>query len=116
MGVMTAFLDALPQPRRRWRITGLVADADLVPDKIPPRAVLLVGAEHHLKWIVFDCPCGSGRIFLNASPSRPRWKIQHRKPLTICPSIDLRHQGHRCHYLVRRGRIRWVRGDRGNDT
>ena len=116
MGILTSFIDSLPWPKRHWRVTHYVAEADLVPAKLPPRAIVLVGSDTQLKWIALDCPCGSGRVLLNASQRRPRWTVQTRAPATIFPSIDLRHDGHRCHYLVRRGRIQWVRGDRADEA
>lgn len=116
MGVLRALIGALPWPRRPWKVSHLVAEADLIPTKLSARTIVLVGTDTQLKWIAFDCPCGSGRVLLNASNRRPRWSVQTREPATIMPSIDIRHEGHRCHYLVRRGRIRWVRGNGGSDT
>ena len=99
-------------PHRRWRIVATVSEADEVPLVLPRHGVVVV---YHLwkqpKWVVFDCPCGAERIMINTDLRRlPAWKL-HAGPVrgvTIHPSVDTRHNGHRCHYLVRRGRTVWV--------
>ena len=95
----------------RWRMVGIVEDADLVPDKLPPRGAVLVGSAARPKWVVFDCACGQGhRIMLNLDEGRyPNWRIVETSPLTISPSID--YAGRRnCHYFIRGGRVQWARG------
>jgi hypothetical protein len=93
-----------------WRVVGVVAEADEVPQKLPRNGVILVGPRKHPKWIAFDCACRRGqRIMLNADSARsPRWSASLEGPLTISPSIDYSHGGRRCHYILRKGRALWV--------
>ena len=98
-------------PFQRWRIIGAAESADEIPDRLPYNAAALVADQGRVKWIVFDCPCRTGhRIMLNADPGRrPRWALQHVSPLTVSPSIDSHVKGRRCHYLIRNGRVEWVK-------
>jgi hypothetical protein len=95
----------------RWRVVGCYDDLDEVPEPLPRKSVALIAAPGRLKWIVFDCACGTGhRIMLNADHSRrPFWRILARDPLSITPSIDFHGERHRCHYFIRRGRTVWAR-------
>lgn len=97
-------------PFWRWRVVGVVDDADLVPDQLPRHAAVVVGSPSFAKWIVFDCACGSGhRIMLNLDGGRrPSWRVTEAKPLSITPSIDF-DGARRCHYFIRNGRIEWAR-------
>lgn len=98
-------------PSFRWRVVADVADADQVPERLPRRGVVLVGLGGSLKWAAFDCPCGAERILLNLHHGRrPAWSITGNSlnGITIHPSVDTRHDGRRCHYFIRHGRIRWV--------
>lgn len=98
-------------PFRRWRVVGQVESADEMPDRLPRNGAMLVGSPDRIKWLVFDCPCGTGhRIMLNADAGRkPRWKLKNVKPLTISPSIDFRGRQRRCHYFIRNGRVVWAK-------
>jgi hypothetical protein len=101
-------------PWRRWRLVGRVEAADEVPTLLPRRGVVLVGPVQRPTWAAFDCPCGRGhRLMVNLDMSRhPAWRVDRLRPLSIGPSIDNIEQDRRCHFIVRSGRIRWVRDDR----
>ncbi|MGO9089726.1 MAG: DUF6527 family protein [bacterium] len=46
---------------------------------------------------------------LNTDKNRsPFWTTTVQGSLTISPSIDSFHSNRRCHYFVRKGRIKWV--------
>ena len=97
-----------------WRIEATVAEMDEVPPRIRPRRAYLVATPTRHKWLVFDCPCGTGhRLPLNLDDHRrPFWtvRISIRGTLTLRPSVDFDH-GHRsCHFLLRQGRVSWVEG------
>jgi hypothetical protein len=99
-------------PIFRWRIVAVVEAADEVPERLPRNGVVLVGAWSQRKWIVFDCPCRKGhRIMLNADRvRRPHWSITTQGRLTVLPSIDyVEPRVRRCHYFIRKGRIKWVK-------
>jgi hypothetical protein len=99
-------------PVFRWRIVSVVEAADEVPQRLPRNGAVLVGPKARPKWIVFDCPCRSGhRIMLNTDRGRaPHWSTTIGGPLTILPSVDYyEHTVRRCHYFVRKGRIKWVK-------
>ena len=105
----------LPLPWRPWRIVGEVDAVDEVPDQLPRGGVVLVGEPDCLTWAVFDCPCRTGhRLVLNLDSLRyPYWSVDSLKPLSIRPSInDIAHE-RRCHFILRGGRIKWARYNRG---
>lgn len=102
-------------PRRRWRIVAQVAEADLVPDQIVTHGIVTVGSPSAGKWAVFDCPCGSERIMLNLDRTRPpAWSLSQSllRGASIHPSVDTHHDGRRCHYYIRTGRVLWAQGNR----
>lgn len=94
-----------------WRIVSVVEAADEVPDRLPFGGVVLVRSADRSKWLAFDCPCGGGhRILLNLDPERwPHWRFRQSEALTVWPSVDFESPGRRCHYILRRGRVIWVR-------
>lgn len=98
---------------RPWRLEATVLNVDEVPTRIRTRRAYLVAAETHRKWLVFDCPCGSGhRIFLNLDRARrPVWtvRLSKRGALTLHPSVNYRDDRRACHYVLSNGRIEWVR-------
>lgn len=96
---------------RKWRVTLRVNDMDDVPDMLGRRDIVLVAAPAFTKWIVFDCPCGTGhRIMLNADKSRkPRWEMRAEDPSAIFPSVDFQSPERRCHYVIAGGRTHWTR-------
>lgn len=87
--------------------------ADDVPTVIPPRRAFLVGNWRRRKWLVFDCPCASGhRIMLNLDRRRrPFWRLRasRRRWITVSPSVAYRGTGRSCHYVLRNGRVLWLR-------
>ena len=103
---------------RPWTIVGYVGAADEIPDQLPAKGVILVGAEDNPTWAALDCPCRRGhRLMVNLDRFRlPVWTIDSIKPLTIRPSIDDITSDRQCHFVVHRGRIKWAfaskRGDR----
>ena len=101
---------SLPLPWRAWRIVEQVSAGDEVPERLPYRGVVLVGAPESAKWAVFDCPCRTGhRLMVNLDRARhPFWRIESQKPLSIHPSIDDIIPDRRCHFIVRGGKIRWA--------
>ena len=107
---LLAWWHSLPLPWRPWRIVGHVSAADEVPDPLPHRALVLVGASARTTWAVFDCPCRTGhRLMLNLDRTRyPFWSIESREPLSIRPSIDDITPERRCHFIIRDGRLRWA--------
>ena len=117
MAVMKKLLSwwwSLALPWRPWGIAGYVGAADEIPDKLPPKGVILVGVEGNPTWAALDCPCRRGhRLLVNLDRSRlPVWTIDSIKPLTIRPSIADITFDRQCHFWVRRGRIRWAYPDR----
>lgn len=105
----------LALPWRRWQIVLSVGEADEVPGRIPPMSAVIVDAESGPKWLAFDCPCSRHhRVLLNLSPRRkPRWSVQSQSPLSLIPSVDEFSNGERCHYVVHRGKVRWVERRQG---
>lgn len=97
---------------RPWRVEATVSEVDQVPRRIRARRAFLVAAEARRKWLVFDCPCGSGhRILLNLDRSRrPFWTLRVAKDrrFTIHPSVDYRDDRRACHYFLRHGRVAWA--------
>lgn len=96
---------------RPWLLAGTVSDGDEVPDRIPARRAILVGASSRWKWLVFDCPCRTGhRIMLNLDPDRrPYWnlRVSPTRRITVSPSIDYRGRDRSCHYLITAGKVVW---------
>ena len=106
----TLFERLTPGP---WRLEASVSDMDDVPAHIRPRRAYLVATATHHKWLVFDCPCGTGhRIVLNLDRARrPTWAVRlcKRGALTLHPSVDYRDDRLACHYVLWNGRVEWVR-------
>ena len=105
---------SLPLPWRVWRVVGQAGAGDGVPDRLPDKGVVLVGAPGSATWAAFDCPCRTGhRLMVNLDRSwHPFWSVDCLKPLTIQPSIDDITPERRCHFFVRGGRISWAHYDR----
>lgn len=87
-----------------------VLDRDSVADSLSKTEFLVVGSRRQPKWALFECPCGAGhRIEVTLQKvMRPHWTLSTpggRPSLT--PSIHL-HGDHTCHFVLRRGTIRWV--------
>ena len=57
---------SLPLPWRVWRVVGQVGAGDGLPDWLPDKGVVLVGAPGSATWAAFDCPCRTGhRLMVN---------------------------------------------------
>jgi hypothetical protein len=99
-------------PTRKWKLVLTVENGDEIPERIPKHGVVLVGTMARPKWIALECPCDLGhRIMLNTDASRrPYWSIGSFAPITVSPSIDDVTPTRRCHFLLKQGRICWVRG------
>ena len=106
---------ALSSRWRRWRVIGRVSGADELPERLPPKGVVLVGSAEDATWAAFDCPCKTGhRLLVNLDSSRyPFWRIDSLKPLSIRPSIDSITPERRCHFFIRGGRVQWARATAG---
>ena len=112
---LIAWWQALPIPWRTWRVVGQVSAGDEVPEQLPYKGVVIVGAARDPTWAAFDCPCQTRhRLMVNLDWRRhPFWSVDSLKPLTIRPSIDDITSNRRCHFFVRRGRITWTHRYRG---
>ena len=106
-------------PALRWRMERRVSDVDEVPPRIPKRRAYLVATSILRKWLVFDCPCGTGhRIMLNLDRLRfPYWRLSlsATRQITLSPSIDYHDEFRRCHYFLRKGRVIWAKQPRNED-
>ena len=102
---------SLSVPWRAWRVIGHVSAADQVPRTLPAKGLVLVTPSEHPTWAVFDCPCRVGhRLLLNLDRAhRPFWSVTSRQPLSIYPSIDDLKPERRCHFIIRGGRVLWIR-------
>lgn len=98
-------------PGRSWRIVAAVEAADEIPEQLPPGGVILVGSPQRPKWLAFDCPCKTGhRIMVTLDRAHyPHWTVLDEKKLSLSPSVDYRASGRRCHYVIRRGKVLWVK-------
>ena len=96
---------------RLWRIVATVDAADEIPERLPSKGAVLVGSSEYPKWLAFDCPCKTGhRIMVSLDRAHsPHWTLHDPKKLTIWPSIDYISPERRCHYVVRGGKIIWVK-------
>jgi hypothetical protein len=104
------WLDWIPWPWRKWRVVVTVEAADEIPRRLPKHGAALVLRAGRPTWIAFECPCKRGhQIMVNLDKARsPKWELTNRSPLTLAPSINDAAGGRRCHFFVRKGRIRWV--------
>lgn len=100
-------------PARKWRVLGVVDDADEVPRSLPNYQAVLVSSPLIDKWVAFDCPCGTGhRVLLNLDASRiPYWRLRISAlgKITLSPSVDFEDGRNRCHYTISKGRVAWAR-------
>ncbi|MEU0879531.1 DUF6527 family protein [Lentzea sp. NPDC005914] len=97
----------LPWP---YIVAGHADAADEIPEKLVARTAVTVQSGDRHTWVAFDCPRHPNeRIMLNLSTSRrPCWRINSEQPFTLYPSVDATHSGGRCHFWVRRGRLKWA--------
>lgn len=82
-----------------------------LPESLPRHQLAIVGVPESPKWLVLECPCGTGhRLSVNLAVSRqPRWRVvEAGLGPNIHPSIDFDGSERRCHFWVRDGRVHWV--------
>ena len=95
-----------------WRVEATVSEMDEVPRRIRSRRAFLVATPTRRKWLVFDCPCGTGhRILLNLDRTRlPFWtlRLSANRQFTLHPSVDYQDDSRSCHYFLSRGRVEWA--------
>ncbi len=95
-------------PARFTRVID-VASRDLLPTRLHPRRVYVIGSP--AKWAVLDCPCGHGhQIQLNlAHTDRVQWSLHltDRGHPSLAPSVDVR-ASRRCHFWLRNGIVDWT--------
>lgn len=104
----------LPLPWRGYRIVARAAAADLIPDRLPRRGVVVVGPEGREAWMALDCPCPDRhRLLVNLDRTRrPAWTFATEPGLSLRPSIDDAVGDRRCHFILREGKIHWAKDTR----
>jgi hypothetical protein len=93
------------------RIERYRSQAEL-PESLPRHQLAIVGTPQSPKWLVLECPCGSGhRLTVNLTGSRqPSWRVVDAETgPNVFPSIDFDGSERRCHFWIRDGRVRWSR-------
>lgn len=91
------------------RIERYSSQAEL-PESLPRHQLAIVGTPENPKWLVLECPCGSGhRLTVSLAASRqPRWRVVDAETgPNIFPSIDFNGSKRRCHFWIRDGRVQW---------
>lgn len=88
----------------------VVVAGDTLPDKLPPRD-LVVARDAGEDWCVgLRCPCGCGQRLemMLLKEVRPRWDVSVDRGghVSLHPSVWLR-EGCRSHFWVRSGKIVW---------
>jgi hypothetical protein len=98
------------RPRWRYSVIGAVDAADLVPDRLPKKVLVVVEKARRPVWVAFDCPCTrQHRLLIPLSAGvTPHWTLNVDSAPTIYPSVDSHHAGHRCHFWLKNGRIQWA--------
>ena len=89
---------------------GAVDAADLIPERLPRKGLVVVEDRKGPSWVAFNCPCREHHrlmVRLSAS-SNPHWRLDGDKRLSLRPSIDSHDDGRRCHFWLTNGKIRWV--------
>src|SRR5450756_1039492 len=102
-------------PRRRYTVLGSVDAADLIPDRLPRRGLAVVEDSTGPSWVAFDCPCSRRhRLLIRLGATHhPHWLLDTSQHASLMPSVDSHDGGHRCHFWLTKGKIRWAR-DTGN--
>jgi hypothetical protein len=97
-------------PRWRYRVIGSVDAADLVPDRLPRKGLVVVENHKGRAWVAFDCPCERRhRVLLPLDKHhRPHWRLDVGRFASLYPSVDSHEKGIRCHFWLTHGRIRWA--------
>jgi hypothetical protein len=96
------------------RINGVhyFESVETVPDVIDRHTLAVVGNPDRPKWIILECPCGRHhRLMLSLQRGyRPAGKKPlHDSGPSVWPSIDSAGPD-RCHFILRRGHVLWVKG------
>ena len=97
-------------PRRRYAVVGSVDAADLVPDRLPRKAMVVVAGSSGPSWVAFDCPSPRRHRLLipHAQTSHPRWQLTASRRPSLRPSVDITEDRRQCHFWVVDGCVRWV--------
>jgi Family of unknown function (DUF6527) len=97
-------------PRRRYHIAARVEAADLVPVRLPRKALVIVESGADPSWVAFDCPCRrKHRLLIRLEAGdRPSWRLTGLRAPSLAPSIDSHDRGRRCHFWLVNGRVLWV--------
>jgi hypothetical protein len=97
------------RPRWRYCIAGSVDAADLLPDLLPKKALVVVENDERATWVAFDCPCKRRhRLLIPLSTSKqPHWKLRRDKRPSLTPSVDSHDGVQRCHFWLTNGPMGW---------
>jgi hypothetical protein len=97
-------------PHRRYHVAARVDAADLVPEHLPHKAMIVVTNRRGPSWVAFDCPCDRRhRLLIRlAVGEQPHWRLTGLHAPSLFPSIDSHDSGHRCHFWLVNGKVRWV--------
>jgi hypothetical protein len=89
----------------------MVIEADMMPDVIPEKNLILLKDDGDDWSVGFKCPCGCGDILelMLLAGVKPRWDIEidRKKRPTLTPSV-WRTSGCKSHFWVTKGKIIWV--------
>jgi hypothetical protein len=89
--------------------------AAALPEQINRHVLALAGDPP--AWAVMACPCGHGhrlQIRIRAHDGAVVWALtESRSGPSLRPSVDFESRGVRCHFWLDRGRVRWVKDQRG---
>jgi hypothetical protein len=98
-------------PHRRYHVAARVEAADLVPARLPRKAMVVVENRGVLAWVAFDCPCRRRhRLLIRLTvDERPYWRLTGLQPPSLQPSVDSRDEEQRCHFWLINGKVRWAR-------
>ena len=110
MGILN-WIRRIRPPWRSWSVQTTVARMTDVAVRLRRCRAVLVGTAENPKWLVFDCPCAQPHRVMVPLNRRtwPAWPVLAAVPLSLTPSVDERRGNKRCHYVIRSGRVHWVR-------
>jgi hypothetical protein len=88
-----------------------VEAADLVPARLPRKALVVVEDREGPSWVAFDCPCRRRhRLLIRlAAGERPHWRLTGLQAPSLDPSVDSHDGEQRCHFWLINGKVWWVR-------
>ncbi len=113
MSILKNIMSILTRKAEPWlparRI--IFVEGDILPAKIPWRAVILT-KDGHEDWSVgFRCPCGCGSVIelLLVKEASPHWRceLDNLNRPTLFPSVWLK-TGCKSHFWLKNGRVFWV--------